>query len=151
MIRKAKPSDVKSIHRLISEQAHEGHLLARALSDIYSQFRDFTVIDGEQSGELTGCGALQLVWENLAEIRSLAVSRDFQRAGIGSALIRSLMNEAGELGIKEVFVLTYRQSLFQRMGFEIISKADLPHKIWADCIHCTKFPECNEIAMVGRP
>ncbi len=146
MIRKAKLSDMKTIHRLIAEQAKSGHILARAISELYSQVRDFSVL--EESGEIIGCGSLHIVWEDLAEIRSLAVKTSHQGRSLGTRLIESLLEEARELGIRRVFVLTYRQSLFERLGFSVMDKNQLPHKIWADCIRCTKFPECDEIALV---
>jgi amino-acid N-acetyltransferase len=147
MIRKARITDIKNIHRLIAEQAQFGRILARAMSELYSQVRDFTVVQDDETGELLGCGALQVVWENLAEVRSLAVRTSRQGAGIGSEMIKALIEEAAGMGIERVFVLTYRQRLFERLGFEVMDKNLLPHKIWADCIHCAKFPECDEIAM----
>lgn len=151
MIRKATLHDVKLIHRLVTEQAKSGHLLARAVSELYSQVRDFLVTVDEQSDEIIGCGALHIVWEDLAEIRSLAVRTSDQRRGIGSQLIESLLEEAQRMGVKQVFVLTYRTALFERLGFKIMDKSRLPHKIWADCIRCTKFPECDETALVRSP
>jgi len=151
VIRKATLRDVKSIHRLVAEQAQSGHILARAVSELYSQVRDFLVTIEEQSGEIIGCGALHIVWEDLAEIRSLAVRTSYQRKGIGSQLIEALLEEARSMRVKQVFVLTYRTALFERFGFEIMDKGLLPHKIWADCIRCTKFPECDEIALVRSP
>jgi amino-acid N-acetyltransferase len=146
LIRKAKLSDMKIIHRLIAEQAKSGHILARAISDLYSQVRDFSVL--EDSGEMIGCGSLHIVWEDLAEIRSLAVKTSYQGQRFGTQLIEALLEEARGMGIRRVFVLTYRQRLFERLGFSVMDKSQLPHKIWADCIRCTKFPECDEIALV---
>ncbi len=150
MIRKARLADVKAIYRLISEQAQSGHILARAITELYSQIRDYTVFEDQDTGEIFGCGALQPVWEDLAEIRSLAVSSDKQKNGIGSSLIAALLTEAETMGIARVFVLTYRQSLFERQGFGVMDKNLLPHKIWADCIKCAKFPDCDEIAMAVK-
>ncbi|MGD9818537.1 MAG: GNAT family N-acetyltransferase, partial [Desulfomonilaceae bacterium] len=116
MIRKAKLEDVKTIHKIIGEQARFGHVLARAMTDLYSQIRDFTVCVNDESGEIVGCGALKIVWEDLAEIRSVAVQSSFQNAGLGSQLIEALINEANSMGIKRVFVLTYRVRLFERLG-----------------------------------
>jgi amino-acid N-acetyltransferase len=146
LIRKAKLSDMKTIHRLIAEQAKSGHILARAISDLYSQVRDFSVL--EESGEIIGCGSLHIVWEDLAEIRSLAVKTSHQGQSLGTQLTEALLDEARGMGIRRVFVLTYRQRLFERLGFSVMDKSQLPHKIWADCIRCTKFPECDEIALV---
>lgn len=148
MIRKAKLEDVKTIHKIIGEQARFGHVLARAMTDLYSQIRDFTVCVNDESGKIVGCGALKIVWEDLAEIRSVAVQSSFQNAGLGSKLIEALIDEADSMGINRVFVLTYRVRLFERLGFEQMDKSLLPHKIWADCINCPKFPECDEIALV---
>jgi len=151
MIRKALLKDVKTIHGLIAEQAQQGHILARAMSELYSQVRDFTVDVEESTSEVVGCGAVQIVWEDLAEIKSLAVKTSHEGRGIGTRLIESLLTEAHDMGVKRVFVLTYRLGLFERLGFDRMDKGDLPHKIWADCIRCTKFPECDEIALVRSP
>lgn len=151
MIRKARLADIKVVHRLIAEQARGGHILARPLSELYSQVRDFLVIEDDVSGEVLGCGALQVVWEDLAEIRSLAVKEASKGQGIGTGLAEALLREARDMGIKQVFVLTYRLSFFERLGFRQMDKGMLPHKIWADCIRCTKFPECDETALVKEP
>ena len=147
MIRKATHGDIKAVHGLIREQAKAGNLIARAISELYSQVRDFTVSAQNGPDTIVGCGALHIVWEDLAEIRSLAVQTDYQRKGIGSELVRALLEESREMEINRVFVLTDRTSLFERLGFSYIDKSLLPHKIWADCIHCNKFPECDEVAM----
>ncbi len=151
MIRKATLGDIKAVHRLISEQAKAGNLIARAISELYSQVRDFAVRTENGPDTIVGCGALHIVWEDLAEIRSLAVQTEHQRKGIGSELVRALLEESREMEIKRVFVLTDRTSLFERLGFSYIDKSLLPHKIWADCIHCNKFPECDEVAMAISP
>ncbi|MDA8408143.1 MAG: N-acetyltransferase [Deltaproteobacteria bacterium] len=151
MIRKASLKDVKKIHALISEQAKGGHLLARAIADLYSQIRDFSVAVDDDTGEIIGCGALRIVWEDLAEVRSVAVQSQRQGKGVGRKLIETLIEESRTLGIKKVFVLTYRVNLFSKMGFSLMDKGLLPHKIWADCVKCPKFPECDEVAMVMEP
>lgn len=151
MIRRATLQDVRKIHQLISEQAKTGSILPRALSDLFTQVREFLVRPGNDTGELVGCGALHIVWEDLAEIRSLAVTTSHQRRGIGSELIEALLEEARTMGIVKVFVLTDRVRLFERLGFEKMDKGELPHKIWADCIKCTKFPHCDEVALVRKP
>lgn len=151
MIRKARLGDVKAVHRLIGEQAKAGNLIARAISELYSQVRDFTVRTENVPDTIIGCGALHIVWEDLAEIRSLAVQTEYHRKGIGTELVHALLEESREMEIKRVFVLTDRTSLFERLGFSCIDKSLLPHKIWADCIHCNKFPECDEVAMAISP
>jgi len=148
LIRKAVIHDVKAIHRLIAEQAQSGHILARPLSELYSHVRDFSVSVDDDTGEIVGCGSLHIVWEDLAEIRSLAVTSSLQGKRIGGSVVEALLEESAGLGIERVFVLTYRVSFFERHGFTVMEKSQLPHKIWADCIRCTRFPECDEIAMV---
>ncbi len=147
MIRKAKIRDAKPIYGIIAEQAEFGHILPRAMSEIYSHIRAFSVYTNDETGQIIGCGALEVVWEDLAEVRSVAVLSAAQNAGMGTRLIQALLDEARDMGVKRVFVLTYRPNLFKRLGFEEIEKNELPHKIWADCIRCTKFPECDEIAL----
>jgi amino-acid N-acetyltransferase len=148
MIRKATIHDVKSIHGLLTEHAHRGELLPRPLSDLYDYLRDFSVFQ-EQSGDpIAGVCALHVSWEDLAEIRSLAVLEDYQRQGIGSRFMINAFAEAQDLGIKRIFTLTYRPEFFVKHGFKIIDKALLPQKIWVDCIKCVKFPNCDETAML---
>lgn len=146
MIRKARISDVKDIHSLLNFFAGKQLLLARSLSDLYENVRDFFVI--EEDNKVVGTGALHIIWEDLAEIRSLSVKEEFQRMGLGSSIISSAVSEARDYGIKKVFTLTYKPKFFQKNGFNIIDKSLLPHKIWADCIKCPKFPNCDEIAMM---
>ena len=151
MIRKATLKDIKLVHKLISEQAKAGNLISRAISELFSQVRDFVVRTENGSETIIGCGALHIVWEDLAEIRSLAVETEHQRKGIGSELVQALLEESRGMEINRVFVLTDRTKLFERLGFSQIDKNMLPHKIWADCIRCNKFPECDEVAMAINP
>jgi amino-acid N-acetyltransferase len=88
------------------------------------------------------------MWENLAEIRSIAVLGDYQHRGIGKKLIGECLNEAKELCVNKVFVLTYQPDFFKKMGFRLIDKNTLPHKIWGDCLKCPKFPQCEEVAVI---
>ncbi len=145
VIRKAKLEDAGDIYNLINQYAKEGLLLPRSLNSIYENIRDFWVCELE--GEFVGCGALHIVWEDLAEIKSLAVSERHKGMGIGTKLVEACLKEAKELGVKKVFVLTYAQSFFSRLSFEEVEKVKLPHKVWGECINCVKFPSCDEIAM----
>ncbi|RLJ69855.1 N-acetylglutamate synthase [Hydrogenivirga caldilitoris] len=146
MVRKARLSDAQAIHSLVNEYALQGVLLPRSLSSIYEHIRDFWVY--EEGGEVLGCCALQIVWADLAEIRSFAVRKDRKGLGIGKALISSCIEEAKSLGIKKVFSLTYAKDYFERFGFRVVDKSTLPHKVWGDCINCVKFPNCDEIAVI---
>lgn len=148
MIRNARMEDVKAIYSLLQHYSDKGLLLGRSLSSLYDQLRDFAIfIDGE-SQDVLGVCALHICWENLAEIRSLAVAEGSQKKGIGRALVGKCLEEAENFGISKVFTLTYQPDFFASMGFNKIDKGELPHKVWSDCIQCPKFPDCNEEAMV---
>jgi len=148
MIRKARIPDVPVIQKMLVEFAKEGKLLARSLSELYTNLRDmYVAVDGE-CGKVTGCCSLHIVWEDLAEIRSLAVSESHQGKGLGRRLVESCVTEGRDLGIARLFTLTYEAAFFERVGFQIVDKNVFPQKIWADCLHCPKFPECDEIALV---
>jgi amino-acid N-acetyltransferase len=139
-------SDVRHIHKLVEVFANKGEMLPRSLSDLYENLRDFYVY--EVDGRVIGVCALHICWEDLAEIRSLAVLEEHGRRGVGTRLAKACIEEAMELGLKKVFALTYKPSFFEKLGFHEIDKMKLPHKIWGDCLKCAKFPECDEIAMV---
>lgn len=149
MIRKATIKDIKTIHALLAEYGKRGELLSRPLSELYDHVRDFFVYEDPEAG-IIGCVALQFCWEDLAEVRSLAVAPDHTGRGIGKMLTQHAVDEAIVFCIKELFTLTYRPGFFQKMGFGIIDRADLPLKIWKDCITCVKFPDCDETAMMRR-
>jgi amino-acid N-acetyltransferase len=144
-LRKAKLKDAVGIYSLINSYAKEGLLLPRSLNSIYENIRDFWVY--EEEGQIVGCSALHVVWEDLAEIKSLAVMESMKGRGIGTALVQACLKEAEELGVKRVFVLTYALDFFEKLGFYTISKESLPHKVWGECINCVKFPSCDETAM----
>ena len=148
MIRKARMSDVKGIHGLIAEYARKGDMLPRSLADIYENLRDYFVFE-ENDGELVGSAAIHIMWEDLAEVRSLAVREGKMRRGIGTQLVESCISEAIVLGIGRVFALTYKPGFFEKLGFHIVDKAELPQKIWTDCLKCSKFPDCDEVALVA--
>jgi len=145
-VEKAKIADVTQMHKLINFFAERGEMLARPLSEIYENIRDYFVVrDGEQ---VVGCAALHVSWADLAEIKSVAVTEDRQRQGVGDKLIRACLREAKALGISTVFCLTYKPAFFERFGFSQIDKMQLPHKVWSECYRCSKFPNCDEIALI---
>jgi amino-acid N-acetyltransferase len=146
-IRKARISDVRDIHKLIERSAKKGEMLPRSLSELYDNLRDYYVYVEEDRGIIGTC-AMHICWEDLAEVRSLVVEEERQRRGIGSKLIEACLSEAISLGLFRIFALTYRPGFFQKHGFKTVDKACLPHKIWADCVRCVKFPECDEIAVL---
>ncbi|OPX84694.1 MAG: Amino-acid acetyltransferase [Pelotomaculum sp. PtaB.Bin104] len=146
LYRKAKISDVESIHALITYHAGRGQMLARPRTMLYESLREFSIV--EHQGLVIGAGALNIIWEDLAEIRALAVAPEYAGQGIGRSLVNMFIDEARELGIPRVFVLTYQQEFFEKCGFQVIAKEALPQKVWRECIHCPKFPNCEEIAMI---
>lgn len=148
MIRKARMSDVKAIHQLIAEYARKGDMLPRSLGDIYENLRDYFVFE-DGGGELVGSAAIHIMWEDLAEVRSLAVREGKMRRGVGTQLVESCISEAIVLGIGRVFALTYKPEFFEKLGFHVVDKAELPQKIWSDCLKCSKFPDCDEVALVA--
>ena len=149
MIRKAFIKDVKPIHRLLSHYADQGLLLPRSLSELYDHLRDHFVVEDRRSQEsIIGVSALGICWEDLAEIRSLAIAKDEQGKGLGSQLVETCLEEARSLGLKRVFTLSYVPDFFSKLGFGEVEKSVLPQKIWGDCLKCPKFPDCDETAML---
>ena len=148
MIRKAAIGDIKEIHRLLQFYGNRGELLPRPLSKLYDHVRDFFVYERESGEPMMGCCALQICWEDLAEIRSLAVAPQHVGQGIGRALTETAIEDARCFGVSQVFTLTYRPDFFRRFGFQKIDRSDLPLKIWSDCMLCVKFPDCDETAML---
>ena len=145
-VNRARVGDASSVHRLISRFADKGEVLPRALSDIYDGIRDYFVVRKE--GRVVACAALHVTWVDLAEIRSLAVDEQEQKQRIGSLLVKACIDEATELGIPRVFCLVRNPAFFERHGFQLIDKTELPQKVWAECFRCPKFPNCDEVALI---
>lgn len=145
-IRKAKIPDLKDVHKLINEFARKEEIIPRSINELYENIRDFIVF--EDNGKVYGTCALHVLWEDLAEIRSLAVKKEYQGIGIGRKLVKRCLIEAKALGVRRVFVLTYHPTFFKKLGFVDIDKSSLPQKIWGDCVRCPKFPECDEHALI---
>jgi len=146
MIRKAKLDEIKEIQRLIKLYAPRGDILPRSLSELYDHPRDFCAFI--RNRKVIGICALHICWDDLAEIRSLAVQEEDRNKGIGAKLVKACVDESRLLGVKRVFALTYEPEFFERLGFKKVDKAVLPHKIWTDCLKCVKFPDCDETALV---
>jgi amino-acid N-acetyltransferase len=146
MIRKARIEDVPQIQKMLERSARKGELLARPLGELYDFLRDY-VVCFDENHETIACCALHTTWENLGEIRSLFVDEEARKQGIGRRLVTFCLDEARGLGIQRVFVLTFNADFFRNMGFVPVSKSMLPHKIWADCVRCVHFPDCQEEAL----
>ena len=145
--RKATFADVDEMHDLIAGYAAQGVMLPKPHSTLYEALREFVVAEEVESKKIVGVGALHLTWNELAEVRSMAVHENFSRRGIGSAIVKKLLEEGRTVGVKKFFTLTYRPEFFKSLGFTLTTKESLPHKIWKECIDCPKFPNCDEIAM----
>lgn len=148
MIRKAKIKDIKQIQALINSFAKKDQMLPRSLNELFDNIRDFWVF--EQNNKIIGCAALHICWQDLAEVKSLAVEKRHQHKGIGRALVDACIEEAKALGAKSIFALTYKPDFFKKFGFRKVKHSDLPHKVWAECINCPKFPNCQEIALLKQ-
>ncbi len=145
MIRSAVIADVSAIHELINFNAERGLMLFRSPAELYEKVRQFVV--WEEGGAVLGCCALEVVWRDLAEVKSLAVRQEAQGRGIGRRLVEAVEAEALRLGLDRIFALTREQRFFERLGFVVVPRASLPHKIWSECIKCPRLNDCDEIAL----
>ena len=145
-IRKATVEDVKDIQKLVNYYAKREKMLPRSLNELYESIRNFFVyVEGKK---IYGCCALNIDWEDLAEIKSLAVAEGSRSLGNGVKLVKACLKEAEELGTPTVFCLTYKPAFFEGVGFSQVDKMELPQKVWGECYRCPKFPDCDEVALI---
>jgi amino-acid N-acetyltransferase len=147
-IRKAKVSDIDVIHELIMEYAKQKVLLPRTKESLYQNIQAMFVAD--MDGKVVGCASLTIFDPELAEIRSLVVDQKVAKKGIGKMLVDKVVEEARRIGIERIISLTYQVEFFQKCGFEVTVKENMPQKVWSDCINCPKMPICDETAMVYK-
>jgi amino-acid N-acetyltransferase len=145
MIRKALITDAKAIHKLINERAQQQEMLPRALSEIYENIRDYYV--AVEKRRLVGVAGLHVNWGDLAEVKSVAVDKAYQKKGLGRELVKACLEEGKALKINSFYALTYVPGFFKKLGFKRIKRDTLPHKVWNECIKCPHFPNCDEVAM----
>lgn len=148
LYRKAVMADIPGVHKLVNDYAAQGLMLRRPIMMLYESVRDFVVAIDEETGEVVGVGGLHIMWQDLAEVRSLAVKPGITKKGVGRGIIEFLVEEARHLGLKRVFALTYQQGFFEKLGFHVVEKESLPQKVWKECVYCDKFHQCDEIAMI---
>ena len=146
-IRPARVGDVPALCDLIRTFADRKLMIRRSLGELYESIREFLVAT-DDNGQVIGSVALHVFWEDLAELKCLAVSERAQGRGVGRRLLEACWDAARSLEIKTVFTLTYVPGFFEKCGYQKIDKADLPHKIWNECVRCPLFPSCNEIALI---
>jgi amino-acid N-acetyltransferase len=144
-IKKAKIGDVPQIQQLVNYFADKGLMLARPLSEIYENLRDYFVV--RQNGKVLACAALHINWSDLAEVKALAVNETAQKKGLGAGLVAACVQEARDLDIPVVFCLTFQPEFFEKQHFARVDKMKLPRKVWSECFHCPKFPDCDEVAL----
>lgn len=145
-LRSATVHDVEPILVLVNDLAATGEMLPRAPATTIERLRDFVV--AEVDGQFAGCAALALVWTDMAEIRSIAVAQEHRGKGLGRKMAEFLLEEAERLGVARVMAFTYVTGFFDRLGFRQVDHADLPHKVFQDCLNCPKFHCCDEVAVV---
>jgi amino-acid N-acetyltransferase len=153
MIRAATIHDVPRIQAIINSHAELGKMLFKSLAQLFEDIRDFGVYedrgpDGCQPGKVVGCVALTIIWGDLAEVRSLAVDESCRGRGIGKQLVQWCVDEARRLHIRRLFALTYEDTFFRKLDFDVVDKDTLPLKVWSDCVRCPKRDGCDEIAVV---
>lgn len=151
-VEKAQLGDATAIQGLINSFADKGEMLHRPLSGIYEQIRSYFVCRSKV-GEVLGCAAIQPLWNDTGEIRAVAVRADYQRQGVGGVLVQACLEDARQLGLPEVFLLTYKPDWFGRFGFkQVDATMKLPRKVWGECPSCPRspYPDCGEIAMICR-
>ena len=128
VIRPARTQDVRAIRKLIDEYSGDGHLLAKAAVTLFEDIQEFVV--AEVDGTVVGCGALHVMWEDLAEVRTLAVAGTHLRSGIGSMIVTDLIARARNVGVRRLFCLTFMVGFFAEHGFCEIDEAPVDHDVY---------------------
>ena len=151
-LRPARLTDIPQMLTLINGFANQGEMLPRSASELYENIRDFQIIADPDDG-VAATAALHILWDDLAEIKSVAVSKSLHGQGIGAYLVEKCVEEAARMELPTVFVLTHKPGFYEKLQFERADVLSFPRKVWSECIRCPKFSNCNEIAMsrpVGR-
>jgi amino-acid N-acetyltransferase len=147
IVRPALMRDADQIHDLISYYGERRKMLFRTLEDLFERIREFRVF-ADNKDKILGCCGLAILWRDLGEIRSLAVDPKHIGCGLGKKMVLDAIEEARRLGLKRVFALTYEAPFFEKLGFTIVEKERLPHKVWTDCIRCEMQDNCGEIPLI---
>lgn len=145
-IRKPKLTEIAEMKNLLDIAAEEGQVLSRRLAEMLENARDFHVYVDENG--VGGLAALHIDLVDLAEVRSVVVSKDRRGKGIGRKLVEAALAEARRLDIARVYAFTRIPDFFQQLGFTPVDRAELPYKAFKDCLQCPLFPGCDETAWV---
>jgi amino-acid N-acetyltransferase len=159
-IQKAQIRDVEEILELVNGFAASNLMLPRGPQYLFENIRDFVIASDrnvpvysmmgtrEELHLIVACGSLHVLWEDIAEIRALAIHPDYQHLGLGRKLVAFMKEEAKKLGIKRLFTFTLTEDFFQTLGFRRQNRVELPPKVWGECTRCPKYFKCDEIGMV---
>lgn len=132
VIRPAKTKDVKAIRKLVDSYAAPGQMLSKETVTLYESVQEFIV--AERDGVLVGCGALHILWEDLAEVRTVAVQEGLHKQGIGHQILESIIQRAREVGVEKIFCLTFQTEFFGRHGFEVIEGTPVAPDVYAQLL-----------------
>ena len=154
LIRKARVGDVGEILGLINDFAAMNLMLPRGPQYLYENIRDFIVVlspeakkEPANNAPIVACSSLHVLWEDIGEIRAVAINSNFQNLGIGGQLIEHMKSEAQDLGLKQLFTFTLAEDFFAKLGFTRRDRDNLPPKVWGECSRCPKYFQCDEIGM----
>ncbi|MBW2066766.1 MAG: N-acetyltransferase [Deltaproteobacteria bacterium] len=160
-IRKASVADVEKILELVNGFAAMNLMLPRGPQYVYENIRDFVIAveraprgalqkgESQDSEWVVACGSLHVLWEDMAEIRALAIRQEYQSLGLGRKIFNHLKKEAKELGVKHLFTFTMNEEFFKALGFKKIRRRELPPKVWGECSKCPKYFQCDEVGMIS--
>ena len=146
IVRDAITDDVDRICLLMESYAVRGILLPRSKANVFDNLLKFSIV--ELNGEIVGCAALEIFTDELCEIRSLVIVEHMKKSGLGRIVVEQLMEKARDHGLKRIMALTYVPDFFHKLGFRTVKKEIFPEKVWGVCMKCSKFNDCDEIAVV---
>ncbi|MDG1989706.1 MAG: N-acetyltransferase [Dehalococcoidia bacterium] len=144
-VTRATLNEGEQIFELINIWAGRGQLLPRTLGEVYENIRDFYVV--REENKVVGCAALHITWNDLAELKSIAVLDEKHSNGYGKMLVKECVEEGKILNLSKIFALTYQPQFFEKLGWKQADVMTLPQKVWNECYRCPKFPACEEIAV----
>jgi len=145
-IREATVDDVDIIVELVNKYAKKGLMLSKTPYKVFTAIQNYFV--AEEKGKIVGCVALNVIWKDLCEVCSLAVSDNYKGKGVGKKLVYSCIEKAKMLNIPKVIALTYQDKFFEKLGFKLTDKDRFPRKFWRECLECPKLECCDELACV---
>ena len=131
-VRPARTSDIKAIHKLIVDFASGGRMLQKETVTLYESVQEFMV--AVEDGQVVGCGALHVLWEDLAEVRSVAITENLRGNGIGNQILERIIDPARELGLSRIFCLTFETKFFGRHGFEEIQGTPVEPEVYTQLL-----------------